>query len=122
MTAKFKQGTNQQVIARISLCRDAVGRGPVLARLRQLQRIRRLGAARHPHPPLYYCNTLRMRAAAPPVLLPLPCPNAWPAPADVHAPQRLKCLRAQAAELPAVCAELRARLLEHEAKRRFAPS
>ena len=85
----------------------------------------RLGAASHP--PLYHCNTLRKRAvmrcaAEPPVLPPPPCPNAWPAPADVHASQRLKPFCAQAAELPAICAELHARLAGHEAKRRFAPN
>jgi hypothetical protein len=53
---------------------------------------------------------------------PPPCHNASPAPADEHAPQRLKYLCAQAAELPAVCAELHAQLLEREAKRRSASS
>jgi hypothetical protein len=51
-----------------------------------------LGAETHPHAPLYFCNTVRKRAvtrcaAVPPVLPLPPCPNAWPAPADVHTSQ-----------------------------------
>jgi hypothetical protein len=45
------------------------------------------------------------------------CPNAWPAPGDVPASQRMQCGCVRAADPTAKCAELRARLPEHEAMR-----